>query len=841
MTAGEQTTAGEIQVLLVDDDRMMQDLIVEQLTHEWPALRTHTAGNVQEALSVLTAHPEIDCVVSDYQMPDEDGIELLRRVRTEHGDLPFVLLTGEGSEQVAIQAIDVGVTDYVRKGIAPDLLAHRIQRAIASWQTERDLAESEARYRSITDDVLDRATSAQLVFDEEGVLVWLNATATRFFGIDRDAALHADRTSLVETLGSLVADPEAFTATVNAPVTDETEGNGFECRVLPDEDRDGRWLSFTSTPIESGLYAHGRLDTYTDVTNRKDRERALAEGRRLLSDLHAATRELLASTDPVEVAVVAVDAAATVLDLSAVAYLWDDAEGMLSPAAITPDVVGDVPALRDGSPGWDAFVEGERHVVETGESGPFEAHEALYFPLEHHGLLAVSVRNGDTIGDHIETAGTLAANATAALTRAARERELESQRSLLANQNDQLDRLNRINNVIRGVDRALVGASSRAEVEQTVCARLAEDGPYAFAWVADIVDDEVVPRAWAGEDHTYLDAFLADGTAEDRLDSPVGTVLQTGEAQVVESVLDDERLAPWRRAALSRGFQSVAAVPLSYDGTVYSALELVATRPHAFNEEELSVLIELGETIANAIIAVGRTHALLGHGAVELEYEVPQMEGFLYRLAAGLGCAVKLRGLIPQADGSYLAYFGTDCDPDDVIAFTNRSISTEQVRPVGTDEDGTLYEAVVSDVPVVGVLAERGGRVVDLSADADGGHVVVTLPGGVDVRDVTEALSARYPGTQLVARREMRTTSGVSNDIEDALTSRQREVLEAAYYGGYFEWPRVTSGTDLATSLDISPPTFHEHLRGALRKVLESVHDPNQLGPGDTRVEPLRE
>lgn len=58
----------------------------------------------------------IDCIIGDYQMPGMDGIELLRAVRAEFPDLPFVLFTGKGSGAIASEAISAGATSHVRKG-----------------------------------------------------------------------------------------------------------------------------------------------------------------------------------------------------------------------------------------------------------------------------------------------------------------------------------------------------------------------------------------------------------------------------------------------------------------------------------------------------------------------------------------------------------------------------------------------------------------------------------------------------------------------------------------------------------------------------------------------------
>jgi predicted DNA binding protein len=58
--------------------------------------------------------------------------------------------------------------------------------------------------------------------------------------------------------------------------------------------------------------------------------------------------------------------------------------------------------------------------------------------------------------------------------------------------------------------------------------------------------------------------------------------------------------------------------------------------------------------------------------------------------------------------------------------------------------------------------------------------------------------------------------------VADELTDRQRAALEAAYYAGFFEWPREHSGESVADSLGVSPPTFHQHIRAAENKVMQA-------------------
>ncbi|WP_245902887.1 response regulator [Salinigranum rubrum] len=101
-------------MLHVDDDPDLCELVVEFLERQDDSLSVETATRPNEVLDRL-ADGDFDCVVSDYEMPERNGIELLTAVRAHYPNLPFILFTGKGSEEIASEAISAGVTDYLQK------------------------------------------------------------------------------------------------------------------------------------------------------------------------------------------------------------------------------------------------------------------------------------------------------------------------------------------------------------------------------------------------------------------------------------------------------------------------------------------------------------------------------------------------------------------------------------------------------------------------------------------------------------------------------------------------------------------------------------------------------
>ncbi len=101
---------------------------------------------------------EYDVIVSDYQMQPINGIELLQLLRTQNNDIPFIMLTGRGREEIAIEALNLGANRYIKKGMDTESmygeLYHAIKSVVDHYRTQKALHEREAQFRSIADSSL---------------------------------------------------------------------------------------------------------------------------------------------------------------------------------------------------------------------------------------------------------------------------------------------------------------------------------------------------------------------------------------------------------------------------------------------------------------------------------------------------------------------------------------------------------------------------------------------------------------------------------------------------------------------------------------------------------------
>nr|WP_282594530.1 bacterio-opsin activator domain-containing protein [Halomarina salina] len=410
-----------------------------------------------------------------------------------------------------------------------------------------------------------------------------------------------------------------------------------------------------------------------------------------------------------------------------------------------------------------------------------------------------------------------------------RERQIERQR-------DALRTLDRLNEVIRSIDQSLVRASTRGDIEQAVCDRLVEVDRYVAAWIGtdSATSRDVTPRATAGALDDYLDAVTISAS---ETSDPAGRTVASGEATLDDDVTAagnegvDPGDEPWRDAAVDAGFASAIAVPIVYEDTRYGALAIYSDQQDAFAAaDEVAVLRELGETIGHAITAAESKRALLTDRIAELEFDVQMPESFLARVSEAVDGSFEFAGMVSTTDGSYLEYYSAPVsDPGAVLDERADGDAVEHLRHVGDHGGEALFEVVFSDDHVVQAVGSLGGRTTGLSVEDGVYRVTAEFPYDVDRHAIADALAAKFDAATLRAQREtereLSSRQEVWETFRDHLTDKQWSVIQTAFYAGFFEWPRASTGEEVAESLGISPPTFHEHLRAAQQKLLEALLD----------------
>ena len=413
-----------VRVLHVDDEPGFAELAGEFLEREDDRIEALTATDAEEGLAVL-AEEQVDCVVSDYEMPGRNGIEFLEAVRAEHPELPFVLFTGKGSEEVASDAFSAGATDYLQKEGGSDqytLLANRVlnyvETATAEVQRKRQLNAIEAAREGIA------------ILDENGEFIYVNEAYTDLYGYDREEIL-GEHWGLVYP-----DDAESFASDVILPTVDEEDSWHGESLG---ERADG------STFVEEHTVAatdEGELVcTVRDVSDQKQRERALAALHDAATDLEAADSEgavyevlLEAAEDILEFDLVAVDVAEDDVLVQKAWTLDLDTEGYWEETPLDEDTFATRAYNRQ-----ETIVVDDLRTADIAPADP-EYRSALTVPIGDHGTFQAVSREPAAFDEaDRELTELLVGHARESLEGLTRERELRARTAALERQNDRLE------------------------------------------------------------------------------------------------------------------------------------------------------------------------------------------------------------------------------------------------------------------------------------------------------------------------------------------------------------------------------------------------------------------
>ena len=156
-----------IRVLLVDDESDQLDIAELGLSNNGDEFTVLLESSPLAAVKLVHSSP-IDCIVSDYLMPEMDGLELCKKLRAEGYETPFIVFTGQGSEEVAERAFDVGADNYIRKEknlSVYAVLAKSIKSLVLRHRAEESLRDSEERYRSLFSNMSSAFAYNKIIYD----------------------------------------------------------------------------------------------------------------------------------------------------------------------------------------------------------------------------------------------------------------------------------------------------------------------------------------------------------------------------------------------------------------------------------------------------------------------------------------------------------------------------------------------------------------------------------------------------------------------------------------------------------------------------------------------------
>ena len=379
----------------------------------------------------------------------------------------------------------------------------------------------------------------------------------------------------------------------------------------------------------------------------------------------------------------------------------------------------------------------------------------------------------------------------------------------LRTERDRLRRRVALSERLQTIGAALFEADDRRAIEADACEGIAAE--YEYAWIVgrSLSTRRPEPTVVSGIDPDDRRSLV------EPLAGVYAAVLGEGRSRLAEGIEGEE----------------VLVVPVTSGETVQGAL-CVASR-HAFEPWERDRLELLGRLLAAALATHRRRTLALSETVVELELECTDERSFLVSLSRTLGCDVRLRSIVPVEESALLAYVVVeDATPSDVVSLAVETPGVSDQRLVDQRADAALFEFTLTGASPSLTFTEYGASVREATV-ADGRmRIVADCAYDADVRTLVDGFSLHFPDSSFVGKREVertdRTAGEFGSRVTDRLTDRQATSLEAAYFGGYFDWPRDSTAEEVADAMGITSPTLHNHLRKGQRTLLEAVFEPEE-------------
>lgn len=256
----------DVYALVVDDDETFADLTATQLEHFSDYVSAEYVTSGAEALEAIDNF-EFHAVVSDHRMPGMDGIELLDEVADGY-DMPFIVYTGNGSEELAVEAMRHGAEDYVINNSTDtfEVLANRVENAAVKHKVETEIG--------VLKSGIDDAGHAIQITDSEGRIIYVNEAMEDISGFNEDELIGEDPSILSSGEHS-----EDFYSDIWHTLED---GNVWRGEMLnTDSEGEDYWIDQTISPVKINGELRYMIAVNTDITDKKQ----MQERREMLNSM----------------------------------------------------------------------------------------------------------------------------------------------------------------------------------------------------------------------------------------------------------------------------------------------------------------------------------------------------------------------------------------------------------------------------------------------------------------------------------------------------------------------------------------------------------------------------
>jgi PAS domain S-box-containing protein len=261
-----------VHILYLDDEPAILDIGKEYLESDGE-MTVDITTSAEDALSRLSLVP-YDAILSDYLMPDIDGIEFLKRVRNTHPKIPFIIFSGKASMDVVIDAINNGADFFLEKDLDNPVrrffeLCQLIRQGAARYHAEQRLLENEEIFRTVA----DNSSDWDYWISPTSTIIYMSSSCEQISGYTREEFIKNPH-FLSDIISPL--DKQVWDTHISHKNTDDNTIT-IDIRIIH-KDGTNRWISHACLPIydENRVY-RGRRVRNRDITEKILLEQQLRE------------------------------------------------------------------------------------------------------------------------------------------------------------------------------------------------------------------------------------------------------------------------------------------------------------------------------------------------------------------------------------------------------------------------------------------------------------------------------------------------------------------------------------------------------------------------------------
>ncbi|TAK84210.1 MAG: EAL domain-containing protein [Betaproteobacteria bacterium] len=551
-----------LRLLLVEDSENDAKLVVRTLKRGGFDVRSERVASAATMVAALERQAW-DAVISDYNMPQFTGLDALNILRFTGLDIPFILISGTVGEEIAVDALKAGASDYVLKGNLqrlPNVLQRELREAAIRAehrQAQRKLMEREAGLHRAQ--VMARL--AHVITGPDGSFESWSESLAQLIGVEPDQMPKSTR----EWLDLIHPEDRAHFRATSIEAGQRGTRVRLEYRI---RHTDGAWIEIRQVmePLEGQADADGRMrwfNTLQDISEQKQAEEALRAAEDRYRDLVEHSHDLICTHD-LEGNLLSVNEAG-------VRLTGYSRETLLRMNLI--DLL--VPAVRSSFPAYLAEVRTQGVAS---------------------GLMRVRTAGGEA--RWWEYRNTLRTQGVAVAIVRGMAQDVTERKA----QQHKIEHLNRVYTVLSGINALIVRVSDRMELYREACRIAFELGGFPVAWIGELDRKtmRVVPVAWQGTDERFLGKIRMTF----REDAPEGIGV-VGRAvrdrmPVISNDIEHDPQVPIKDS-MEGGARSLVVLPLVVAGEAVGVLSLHSGVLGFFDAEEMKLLNELAGDISFAL------------------------------------------------------------------------------------------------------------------------------------------------------------------------------------------------------------------------------------------------